>query len=440
MSPVALAEIRIGRRHRKDMGDLTDLIESMRALGLLQPIGITPDKELVFGERRLRAAQALEWATIPARIVKVDQLLAEQDENVVRKEFTVSERVAIAEAIRERISERRGRPGKKPQKLAEIDPGTETRDYAAIKSGLGNHETYRQAKAVVDRGTPELVRAMDSGALAINVASRLAEQPHDRQAKIVRMLAAGEARTVQQADRRVAEQERASLPVPERVDARVLHGDAVELVRGLEQRPHLVVTDPPYGIECHNTRRSPGPNDYADGAGYAFDLLERLCAALVERVDPSAHLYFFSGYTHVHRMKELLQQFFEVQDNELIWVKDGHTMADFAKRYPNRNERIWFCRMRGSHRRLARCVSDVLTFNRERSSTHTAEKPVELLSLLIEQSSVPGELVLDPFAGSGSTGVAARRLSRQFVGIERDAHWCGVARDRLAAVKLEGAA
>ena len=43
------------------------------ALGLLQPIGITPDKELVFGERRLRAAQALEWATIPARIVKVDQ-------------------------------------------------------------------------------------------------------------------------------------------------------------------------------------------------------------------------------------------------------------------------------------------------------------------------------------------------------------------------------
>ncbi len=85
-------------------------------------------------------------------------------ENEVRKDFTVSERVAIAGAIEAEIGERRGRPSEEnPQHVAELN-GQETRDVAAEKAGFGNHETYRQAKSVVERGSPELVGAMDSGA------------------------------------------------------------------------------------------------------------------------------------------------------------------------------------------------------------------------------------------------------------------------------------
>jgi ParB/RepB/Spo0J family partition protein len=100
----------VGDRHRKDMGDLAALAESIRQTGLLQPIGVTADHDLVFGERRLRAVRdILKRATIPARIVDVPSILAgEYAENEVRKDFTPSERVAIARAVEHQLGDRRG--------------------------------------------------------------------------------------------------------------------------------------------------------------------------------------------------------------------------------------------------------------------------------------------------------------------------------------------
>lgn len=64
---------------------------------------------------------------------------------------------------------------------------------------------------------------------------------------------------------------------------------------------------------------------------------------------------------------------------------------------------------------------------------HPTPKPVDLMLRLIEQFTDPGEVVLDPFCGSGTTGVACLRLGRRFIGIEKDAHYAAVARERLAA-------
>src|SRR5512144_471416 len=69
--------IRVGPgRHRQDMGDLQTLADSMSEIGLLQPIGVTADFALVFGERRLRAAGMLGWTTVAARIVDLPSILA----------------------------------------------------------------------------------------------------------------------------------------------------------------------------------------------------------------------------------------------------------------------------------------------------------------------------------------------------------------------------
>lgn len=68
MTERPIASIRIGHRHRKDLGDLESLAASMAALGLLHPIVITREGVLVCGERRLRAAQLLGWQTIPVTI------------------------------------------------------------------------------------------------------------------------------------------------------------------------------------------------------------------------------------------------------------------------------------------------------------------------------------------------------------------------------------
>jgi ParB-like chromosome segregation protein Spo0J len=109
LKELKITDIKVGRRHRRDMGDLTTLAESIRQEGLLQPVGVTDRLELVFGERRLLAYRdILKRKTILARIVDVSSLLAgEYHENEVRKDFTPSERVAIAKAICEPTTHRR---------------------------------------------------------------------------------------------------------------------------------------------------------------------------------------------------------------------------------------------------------------------------------------------------------------------------------------------
>lgn len=192
----------VGERHRKDLGDLEVLAANIAAEGLLQPIGITEENVLVFGERRLRAVhEVLGRETIPARVVHVGSITAgEYAENELRKDFTPSERAEIGKALEAEAGGRQGkRTDKKiPQSHAEVDPaqlrenfpkvppGVRTSEIAARMAGFGNYKTYEQAKAVVDHGTPELVEAMDSGELSIHAASLIATQPAERQAEIVR--------------------------------------------------------------------------------------------------------------------------------------------------------------------------------------------------------------------------------------------------------------
>jgi ParB-like chromosome segregation protein Spo0J len=161
---------------RKDMGDLQALKDSIREQGLLQPIGITASFDLVFGERRIEAYRLLGRDTIPARVVNVPSIaIGEHDENELRKEFTPSERVAILQAIGRKPE---GRPGENQQDLASSPD-------AARAAGFGNKETARQAAAVVNTGTPELVEAMDKGEISIDAAAQIAKQPAEEQKRVV---------------------------------------------------------------------------------------------------------------------------------------------------------------------------------------------------------------------------------------------------------------
>ena len=144
LQTLKIANIKIGQRHRKDMGDLKSLAESIRQEGLLQPIGVTEGLELVFGERRLRAHKdVLKTKTILARIVDVTSIIAgEYAENEIRKDFTPSERVAIAKAIEKQVGKRQGqRTDKLVGKVPQVAPGKKTREVAAEKAGFGNDKS-----------------------------------------------------------------------------------------------------------------------------------------------------------------------------------------------------------------------------------------------------------------------------------------------------------
>ena len=190
LKSLKITDIKVGHRHRKEMGDLTSLADSIRQDGFLQPIGVTEKLELVFGERRLRAHRdILKKKTILARIVDVPSIIAgEYAENEIRKDFTPSERVAIAKAIEKQVGKRQGqRTDKLRGKIPEVVPGKRTRETAANKAGFGNDKTYRQAAKVVQNGTAKLIHAMDSGRVSISAASILADADPDEQDTIVEL-------------------------------------------------------------------------------------------------------------------------------------------------------------------------------------------------------------------------------------------------------------
>lgn len=98
-----ISDIRVGRRHRRQVGDVRSLALSIERLGLLHPMVVDAEGKLIAGARRLAAVKALGWRDVPVRVVRsltdaADALRAERDENVERKQFVPSELVGIARA------------------------------------------------------------------------------------------------------------------------------------------------------------------------------------------------------------------------------------------------------------------------------------------------------------------------------------------------------
>ncbi len=153
MTLVDVDKIKIGSRFRKDLGDVGDLAASIKILGLLQPIVVDGDFNLIAGERRIQAHIRLGKRQIEATIVDLDdhhRLRAQQDENLARKQFTMTEAVAVAEAMKAaegRKAEARMLAGVKPPADSAEGPGR-TRDKIAVATGY-SHDTIRKATAVV---------------------------------------------------------------------------------------------------------------------------------------------------------------------------------------------------------------------------------------------------------------------------------------------------
>jgi hypothetical protein len=197
---VAIDDIRVGMAFRKDMGDIDGLAQSIAKLGLLHAIGITANKRLVFGARRLAAHRKLGRAVISAHVLDIENIAeGTYAENVMRKDFTVSERAAIMEAIETKLPTRHGgsRSVNDTSKLAvrpacSMQKGNErdwTRNVAAQRAGLSSGRIGHRVKFIIKKGAPELIAAMDSDDISIDTAYLLARKigDKDRQREIVQL-------------------------------------------------------------------------------------------------------------------------------------------------------------------------------------------------------------------------------------------------------------
>ena len=199
----------------------------------------------------------------------------------------------------------------------------------------------------------------------------------------------------------------------------VIQGDCLEVMRGMEDNSaDLVVTDPPYGIgESGKKNRSRGtktnPKDYGD---YDWDHSPASDEQITEMIRVSKNQIIFGG------------NFFNLPPSPcwLVWDKDNGA-CDFAD-----CELAWTS-FKTAVRKFKWRWHGFLQENMKRKEfrSHPTQKPVPLMKWIIESYSKPGDLIIDPFAGSGSTGVGCRDLGRRYILIEQDPKYVKICNERL---------
>lgn len=444
-----IRSIKIGKQYRTDLGDLEELAESIRQ-GLLQPIGVTPKRELVFGYRRLCACRdVLGWKTIPARIVNVSSILnGTLTENLMRKDFTVSERVAIYQAIKAEVGSRKGQRTdlKLRDNCPKVGPGERTDDFAAKRAGLSNRKTADRAEQVIKGGVPNLVAAMDSGEISVSAAAEIADLTHTDQKAFLdshdqTRLTAQKVRKYQKLRRIEQEQEKerqAILQIPGQ--KRWTLTDAEQVVAC-----DLLITDPPQGIL---------PAVEWDNPPEGIEAFTRAWCQRWSKCGANYIAVFWNQRTKWEAKKwfddslpgyEFLQECCCHRSN----YKKPEGVDGTHRRLRNSWEPVFLYRRKDcergitqSNRGLGTDLTDddhhsgsypTVARNGESYQQHKCQKPVSAMRWLIHALSLPNEKVCDCFCGSGSSGIAALQLGRKYHGIETDPEHRKIAEARLSA-------
>ncbi|MET3828595.1 ParB family chromosome partitioning protein [Paenibacillus sp. DS2363] len=171
---IKIDQIKVSDRIRKDFGGIEELANDIEQNGLINPIVVTPDHQLIAGERRLRAHQYLGRKEVIVRVMEISdfehQLRLEISENEHRKEFTFSERVEWAKRLEEveRIKAKERMAGGK-ENVPE-QPAGQVRDIVADQAGFGSGRTYDKAKFIMENATPEIIQQLDAGIISTHKA------------------------------------------------------------------------------------------------------------------------------------------------------------------------------------------------------------------------------------------------------------------------------
>lgn len=208
--------------------------------------------------------------------------------------------------------------------------------------------------------------------------------------------------------------------------------DAVGQLAGFDDNEAAcVVTDPPYG-ESYESHRETDNSSFGEDIEDVLNCLEDIFEELTRVCKANAHIYVFFSTNHYHEIRQLAEQFFDVEPVPLVWVKNNHaptqnTTSGFKDMYAQQYEPVFFCKMpNGDGRELNGSISrNVLEHDVPKGEDrwHDSQKPISLWEELITNSTGAGEVVLDPFAGSGSSLLAAKRTGRHYVGIEANGEY-----------------
>ncbi len=246
----------------------------------------------------------------------------------------------------------------------------------------------------------------------------------------------------------------------------IVTGDCVAALAAMPaDSVDLVFADPPYNLQLSQALTRPDQSlvDAVDDewdrfASFAdYDRFSRAWLAAVQRVmKPDGTLFVIGSYHNIFRVGAALQDLGFWILNDIVWLK-SNPMPNFrGRRFTNAHETmIWASKSAGAKRytfnyEAMKAANDDLQMRSDwhlpicsggerlkdaaGRKAHPTQKPEALLTRVVLSASRPGDTVLDPFFGTGTTGAVAKRFGRRFIGIERDRAYAAAAAARIAAV------
>ncbi|MDH4992775.1 site-specific DNA-methyltransferase [Aquamicrobium lusatiense] len=251
----------------------------------------------------------------------------------------------------------------------------------------------------------------------------------------------------------------------------ILKGDCVAAMNRLpDASVDVIFADPPYNLQLNGDLHRPDQSkvDAVDDAWdqfesfEAYDAFTRAWLLAARRVlKPNGTIWVIGSYHNIFRVGAKMQDLGFWILNDIVWRKTNPMPNFRGRRFQNAHETmIWASRdnkakgytfnyeaMKAANEDVQMrsdwlfpiCTGNERLKDDKGDKLHPTQKPEALLARVMLASTKPGDVVLDPFFGSGTTGAVARRLGRHFVGIEREQEYIDAALQRIAAVKPLGA-
>jgi len=245
----------------------------------------------------------------------------------------------------------------------------------------------------------------------------------------------------------------------------ILVGDCVQELSGLEaDSVDLIFADPPYNLQLggellrpNNTPVDGVDDDWDKFASFAeYDRFTHAWLQEARRVlKGSGTLWVIGSYHNIHRIGTALQDIGFWLLNDVVWRKTNPMPNFRGRRFTNAQETLIWCSKSEDHKRYTFNYEAMKSLNediqmrsdwllplctgqerlkRDGRKAHPTQKPESLLQRVILAGSNPGDVVLDPFLGSGTTAAVAKSLGRRWIGIERSQEYADIAAERIAGV------
>ena len=245
----------------------------------------------------------------------------------------------------------------------------------------------------------------------------------------------------------------------------IYHGDCIAQLRKLpDESVDLVFADPPYNLQLSGTLHRPDQSlvDAVDDewdkfdSFAAYDALSKAWLAECRRIlKPDGALWVIGSYHNIFRLGVQLQDLGFWLLNDIVWRKTNPMPNFRGRRFTNAHETlIWASKSEQSKYtfnneamkalneglqmrsdwHLPLCTGAERLKGADGKKAHPTQKPENLLARVILSSTKRGDIVLDPFFGTGTTGAVAKKLGRHFIGIEQDERYVAIASERIAGV------